>query len=98
MLNFTCPHCGKRATSSLSETDIEYVDLGNGLPDSIFPSLPPGVERHIDQRLCCEKCHERADSRLRDEKGKKVGVHPYDPEHHTQHLRRVQAAFDKHKE
>jgi hypothetical protein len=81
-LHFTCPHCGKRTTSPLSEAEVEYVDLGNGLPDSIFPMLPPGEERHLDQRLCCADCYARADSRPRDETGKRIGHHPYDPAFH----------------
>jgi len=98
VVNFTCPHCGKRATSPLKESEVEYVDLGNGIPDSIFPSLPPGQERHIDQRLCCERCFERADGRQRDEKGQKMGLHPYDVKHHQARLANVQAAHDKQKE
>jgi len=95
VINFTCPHCGRRATSSLTESEVEYVDLGNGIPDSVFPALPPGVERHIDQRLACEKCYERADGRPRDEKGRKMGLHPYDVKHHQARLAAVQAAFHK---
>lgn len=56
MTHFTCPHCGLR--TSTDRTDIEFVNLGNGLPDSLFPSLPPGEERHVDMRLCCQKCYD----------------------------------------
>jgi hypothetical protein len=90
MLNFTCPHCGKRATSTLGETDIEYVDLGNGLPDAIFPALPPGVERHIDMRLCCAKCYDRAGERL------PAGApHPYEVTTHVDRLRALDAAHEE---
>lgn len=85
-LNITCPHCGKRFVSPKAEADVEYVALGNGLPDAIFPMLPPGDERHIDQRLCCPACYERADSRPRDESGKRIGPHPYDIEFHRARL------------
>ncbi len=54
--HFTCPHCGKRTTTE--RTDIESVNLGNGLPDALFPSLPPEEERHLDMRLCCPACYE----------------------------------------
>ena len=82
MLNFTCPHCGTRTTSDLAESDVEYVDFDNGTSDGIFPMLPSGQERHIDQRLCCAKCYERADDRPRDTAGKRVGFHRYDPQYH----------------
>lgn len=91
-LNATCPHCGKRFTSPLNEADVEYVDLGNGLPDAIFPMLAPGKERHVDQRLCCADCYARADSRPRDEEGKRIGTHPYDPATHDARLAAVDAA------
>lgn len=57
MTHFTCPHCGQR--TSTNRTDVEFVELGNGLPPSLFPALPPGQERHVDQRICCEACYAR---------------------------------------
>lgn len=55
--HFTCPHCGGRTST---DAEVEYVNLGNGLPDAVFPMLPPGVERHINMRLCCKACYDRA--------------------------------------
>jgi rubredoxin len=52
---FTCPHCGKPA--STDRTDLERVSLGNGLPDALFPPLPLGSERHVDQRMACPACY-----------------------------------------
>jgi hypothetical protein len=73
--HFTCPHCGQR--TSTSRTDFEAVDLGNGCPVSLFPSLPPGEERHLDQRLCCPSCYEaHGRHRARGE-----AVNPTDPPH-----------------
>jgi hypothetical protein len=91
MVNFTCPHCGRRTErKDFSEADVEYVDLGNGLPDAVFPRLDPGDERHSDQRLCCAECWDRAAG-----PGGKVvlealgKLHPYDTENHRRHLREV---------
>lgn len=75
MTHFTCPHCGQR--TSTDRTDIEWVELGNGLPPSLFPALPPGEERHIDQRLCCGDCYTRAG--LFRPAG--TAVNPADPPH-----------------
>lgn len=88
MVNFTCPHCGQRASrEDLSEADVEYVDLGNGLPDAVFPVIPPGDERHIDQRLCCADCYARAG--LVPEK---LGQpHPYHVDTHQLRLAAVDA-------
>lgn len=78
MTHFTCPHCGIRTTTE--RTDVEWVDVGTGI-DSLFPSLPPGEERHIDQRLCCDKCYSRAASKL------PAGApHPYDTATHKARL------------
>ena len=54
---FTCPHCGQPAETE--RTDLERVNLGNGLPDALFPQLPKGQERHVDQRLACTSCYDR---------------------------------------
>lgn len=82
--HFTCPHCGLRATTA--RDDIEYVDLGNGLPDAVFPMLAPGEERHIDQRICCDKCYQKAAQYL------PAGApHPYDPATHKARLAAVDA-------
>lgn len=85
-VNFTCPHCGKRASRpDLSDADVEYVDLGNGLPDAVFPLLEEGDERHSDQRLCCEDCWKRAG----DLPTKLGQPHPYDVKTHRERLRKV---------
>lgn len=95
MVHFTCPHCGKRTSRpDLSDADVEYVDLGNGLPDAVFPALAAGDERHIDTRLCCTECFERADDRPRDERGQRVGPHRYTQDFHRARLARP----DKRKE
>lgn len=87
-INFTCPHCGVRTETN--RTDVEWVDLANGLPDAVFPFLAPGAERHIDQRLCCAKCYERAASHL------PAGAdHPYDIATHAKRLAAVDAAARK---
>lgn len=86
MVNFTCPHCGKRAArADLTDADIEYVDLGNGLPDAVFPILQDGDERHSDQRLCCDACYKRA-----GEVPLRLGMpHPYDVATHRDRMRKV---------
>jgi len=89
MIHFTCPHCGQRATSDLTEQEVEYVDFDNGTSDGIFPMLPPDQERHIDQRLCCAKCYARADDRRVEPSPdgrsvQRVGPHRYDPAYHEQ--------------
>lgn len=82
---FTCPHCGIRTSTDL---DCEAVDLGNGLPDALFPRLAPGIERHCDMRLCCPKCYDRAASKVPGE------PHPYDVQTHIDRMARFQAAVD----
>lgn len=92
MVTFTCPHCGTRCSrDDLTDSDVEYVDLGNGLPDAVFPVLAPDDERHNDQRLCCAACYDRAAGPPGVLKvlGK---VHPYDPKHHRAHLIEVDRA------
>ena len=81
MTNFTCPHCGER--TSTERTDVEFVDVGGG-SDSLFPSLVPGDERHIDQRLCCKACWNEATP------PDPAATHPYDVAHHRDQLARVQ--------
>jgi hypothetical protein len=82
--HFTCPHCGVRCSTEL---DVEYVDLGNGLPDAVFPMLPPEVERHINMRLCCDKCYAEAGRLL------PAGAdHPYDVATHVKRMAAVDAA------
>lgn len=79
MVNFTCPHCGKRAVrDDLDPSEVEYVNLGNGLPDAIFLATPPGLERHIDERLACDECYERAGQRRPIDA---VRANPADPPH-----------------
>lgn len=87
-LTFTCPHCGERTTRhDLSDADVEYVDLGNGLPDALFPIMQPGEERHSDSRLCCDDCYKRAGAVPRA-----LGMpHPYDHETHKARLAQVDA-------
>jgi hypothetical protein len=81
--HFTCPHCGQRTTTD--REDIEYVDFDNGTSDAVFPMLPPGEERHLDQRLCCKACYDRAGAGA-----KAFGTtHPYDPAHHAERLAAV---------
>lgn len=80
MTYFTCPHCGQRAATD--REDLERIDV-NGEP-SWFIAMPPGTERHIDQRLCCSKCYERADDRRRDETGAKVGPHRFGTRFHSE--------------
>lgn len=72
---FTCPHCGIRTST---DKEVEYVDLGNGLPDAVFPMLEPGVERHIDMRLCCPSCYGKAIARL-----PAGSAHPYEVATHV---------------
>lgn len=75
--SFTCPHCGRR--TSTERTDVEFVDLGNGTTDALFPAIGPDEERHINQRLCCAECYARAGARLqRDSSGRVIEDHPYD--------------------
>jgi len=54
---FTCPACGKVAETD--RTDVEPVSLSSDCPPSWFPVLPPGKERHVDQRLVCPTCYAR---------------------------------------
>lgn len=75
---FTCPHCGHRTTTT---QEVEWVDFDNGCGDQAFPVLPEGVERHIDMRLCCQGCYDRAAERLVP-----GDTHPYDPQCHAERL------------
>jgi len=92
VVNFTCPHCGLRTErKDLTEADVEYVDLGNGLPDAVFPRLDPGDERHNDMRLTCLSCHTRAAGPpgMLEALGAR---HPYSVERHREHLEAVDRA------
>jgi hypothetical protein len=91
MVNFTCPHCGQRTErADLSDDDVEYVDLGNGLPDAVFPRLRKDDERHNDQRLCCAECYDRAAGPGGEKVLEMLGkVHPYSTESHRRTLREV---------
>lgn len=73
-VNFTCPHCGKpSSTTRFKPDELELVD------GSYFPVLPPGEERHINERLACDSCWEAAGA-----VAKKLGeVHPWSHEHHV---------------
>jgi hypothetical protein len=50
-------------------TDVEWVDMENGIGDQLFAVLPPDVldsagnttkhyERHVDSRITCDDCYE----------------------------------------
>jgi hypothetical protein len=80
LTHFTCPHCGERA--STERTDLERIEV-NGQA-FWFLALEPGRERHIDERLCCQACYDRADARPRNIDGVKVGAHPYGTRYHTE--------------
>ena len=56
---FTCPHCGKLATT---EIPCYPVDLGQGTPVAYFPLVDLELRRelHVDTRICCEPCWQRA--------------------------------------
>lgn len=73
---FSCPHCGQPAETD--RTDLERVNLGNGLPDALFPQRTKGVERHVDERICCAECYERFSGRRPLESLK---ANPEDPPH-----------------
>lgn len=75
-VNFTCPHCGRYSVSPLKPEELELVG------DDWFPVLAPGEERHINERLACAECWGKADSRLRNELGAKIGPHPWSHEFH----------------
>ena len=78
-MKFTCPHCGKAtdsADSGFAEEALERIG------EDLFPPIPLGAERSIDERLCCQDCFARADDRRRDETGKKIGPHRYSNEYH----------------
>jgi len=91
MVNFTCPHCGKRTErADLTDADVEYVDLGNGLPDAVFPRLAPDEERHNDQRFTCAECWDRAAGAGGEKVLALLGkVHPYSVESHRRTLAEV---------
>lgn len=90
--NFVCPHCGRN--TSTDREDVEWVDFDNGTSDALFPALPAGEERHIDQRLCCSDCELRAIGGPEGAKrraaleaaGIEVPPHPYDPVVHHRRL------------
>jgi hypothetical protein len=87
-VNVTCPHCSKRFKSEeqgFSDAELELVDVAGDGVLSVFPVLSPGQERHVDERLCCQDCYDRADDRRRDEAGKKIGPHRYAHEFHVKH-------------
>ena len=96
--NFVCPHCGRN--TSTDREDVEWVDFDNGTSDALFPALPDGEERHIDQRLCCPDCHARTvggkDGLRRravlEAAGEAVPLHPYDPQTHHNRLVAVDQA------
>lgn len=77
---FTCPHCGRLAQSDIP---VYAADLDNGCPPSYFPTvdLDLKLERHIDTRLCCQKCWTRASTRLPAGE-----VHPYRATAHRERL------------
>jgi len=87
--HFVCPHCGQR--TSTERDDVEWVDLDNGTDDCLFPVLKdPLQERHINQRLCCQKCYEVAGATT-----SKLGIpHPFAVETHDLEMARVQENFD----
>lgn len=82
---FTCPHCGKRAQTD--RTDVEWVDVGNGMGPQLFIACPPDYERHIDSRVACETCFKRAGERLLEGE-----PHPYSKHTHNAKLARINAA------
>jgi rubredoxin len=90
MISFTCPHCG--VTTETTREDVEWVDIASTA--FLFPRLPPGVERHVDERLCCPKCYEAHDDRRRDEKGQKIGPHRFTNQFH-QATRLARAVGDR---
>ena len=72
-MNFTCPHCGQPAVSTFKADELELV---NG---DWYPVLAPGQERHVNERLACQKCWDAAGATA-----KKLGeLHPWSHEHHT---------------
>lgn len=88
-INFTCPHCGRSTTrKDLNLEDVDYVDLGNGLPDAIFPVLAEGEERHLDQRICCQACYD-AHGKVPKQLGQ---PHPFDPSTHQLRLAAIDAS------
>lgn len=59
--HFLCPHCGTRARTE--RTDVEWVDMENGIGDQLFSVLPPDTrdvhyQRHVDSRITCDDCYE----------------------------------------
>lgn len=82
---FTCPHCGKRAQTE--RTDVEWVDIGNGMGQALFIACPPEYERHIDSRVACEACFARAGAGLRPGE-----LHPYSKHTHNAKLAAINAA------
>jgi hypothetical protein len=84
MLTFVCPHCGQTVTTAeYSPSDVVAIDLGNGLPASYFltgPARGASSERHIDERVACQACWERAGSIARATSR----PHPWSPQAHQE--------------
>lgn len=78
MTHVTCPHCGVRFTF---DGEVERHDV-NGEPCYFLP-LAPGQERHIDQRLACPKCYERAGA-VRLVGDPADPPHPYGTRYHSE--------------
>lgn len=85
--HFTCPHCGQRATTE--RPDVEWFDTGAGTGPQLFIALPPGMERHINQRVACEACFARAAERLPPGE-----PHPYSKHTHNDRIAALNAAAD----
>lgn len=83
MVQFICPHCGRETERhDLRPDDVVSVDLGNGMAPALFlqgKARGPGPkERHVDERLACDECWERA-GRV----PKALGLpHPWSPQAH----------------